>query len=152
MADKVRILGIAGSLRERPYNRAALRAAQKFVPSHGTIDIFDLTAIPVFNQDQERTPPLIVVDLKILDSKRRRDPAVDSRIQLLDLGRAENERSDSVVAAGTGEVDSALAARAGSALGGITDCATGAPGCRCLPFKQQRHSRLRRPLWCAHAC
>ena len=95
MADKVRILGIAGSLRERSYNRAALRAAQKLVPSDGTIDIFDLTAIPVFNQDQERTPPLIVVDLK--SSIRNAD---------------------------------AIAARAGSALGGIGDCAIGAPGCR----------------------
>jgi chromate reductase len=64
VADKVRILGIAGSLRERSYNRAPLREAHKPVPSEGTNDIFDVTPTPAFNQDQERTPPLVVVDLK----------------------------------------------------------------------------------------
>lgn len=33
MADEVKILGIAGSLRKQSYNRAALQAAAKLVPA-----------------------------------------------------------------------------------------------------------------------
>ena len=64
MADKLRILGIAGSLRKDSYNRATLRVAQQLVPVDGVIEIFDLAPIPLYNQDQEKNPPQIVVDLK----------------------------------------------------------------------------------------
>jgi chromate reductase len=64
MADKLKILGIAGSLRKASYNRAALRAAQKLAPQDATIDIFELDGIPGFNQDEERNPPPKVADLK----------------------------------------------------------------------------------------
>jgi chromate reductase len=42
MTDTVTILGIAGSLRQDSYNRAALRAAQHFAPAGAMIEIFDL--------------------------------------------------------------------------------------------------------------
>ena len=64
MADRLRILGIAGSLRKDSYNRATLRVAQQLVPVDGVIEIFDLAPIPLFNQDQEKNPPQNVVDLK----------------------------------------------------------------------------------------
>lgn len=64
MADKVTILGIAGSLRKASYNRAALRAAQKLAPEDAVIETFELDGIPGFNQDQEATPPQKVVELK----------------------------------------------------------------------------------------
>ena len=64
MADKLRILGIAGSLRKDSYNRATLRVAQQLVPVDSVIEIFDLAPIPLFNQDQEKNPPQSVVDLK----------------------------------------------------------------------------------------
>ena len=64
MADRLRILGIAGSLRKDSYNRATLRVAQQLVPVDGVIEIFDLAPIPLFNQDQEKNPPQSVVDLK----------------------------------------------------------------------------------------
>ena len=64
MAEKLRILGIAGSLRKDSYNRATLRVAQQLVPVDGVIEIFDLAPIPLFNQDQEKNPPQSVVDLK----------------------------------------------------------------------------------------
>lgn len=64
MADKVTILGIAGSLRKASYNRAALRAAQKLAPDDAVIETFELDGIPGFNQDQEATPPQKVVELK----------------------------------------------------------------------------------------
>ncbi|MGA9623214.1 MAG: NAD(P)H-dependent oxidoreductase [Bryobacteraceae bacterium] len=58
------ILGIAGSLRQASYNRAALRAAGQLVPEGARLDIFDLAGIPPFNQDDERNPPTRVVELK----------------------------------------------------------------------------------------
>jgi chromate reductase, NAD(P)H dehydrogenase (quinone) len=60
----VRILGIAGSLRRASYNRAALRAAQSLVPADATLETVELDGIPGFNQDDEKTPPPRVVELK----------------------------------------------------------------------------------------
>jgi chromate reductase len=64
MNKPIRILGIAGSLRRKSYNRAALRAAQQLVPKDAVLDIFELDGIPVFNEDDERQPPAKVVELK----------------------------------------------------------------------------------------
>jgi chromate reductase, NAD(P)H dehydrogenase (quinone) len=64
MADKISILGIAGSLRKVSYNKAVLRAAQKLVPADASIEIFDLDGIPGFNQDEEKNPPPKIVELK----------------------------------------------------------------------------------------
>ena len=64
MSGPVHILGIAGSLRRESYNRSALRAAARLLPDGATLDIFELDGIPGFNQDDERTPPAIVVELK----------------------------------------------------------------------------------------
>ncbi len=52
--EKVKVLGIAGSLRQGSYNRALLRAAQELAPDNLEIRIFDnktLSAIPLFNED-----------------------------------------------------------------------------------------------------
>jgi chromate reductase, NAD(P)H dehydrogenase (quinone) len=64
MADQVKILGIAGSLRKASYNRGALRAAQQLCPQGAAIEVFELDGIPGFSQDEERQPPQKVVDLK----------------------------------------------------------------------------------------
>jgi len=45
MADPLRILGIAGSLRAGSFNRALLRAAVDLAPTGMAIDIFDLAAV-----------------------------------------------------------------------------------------------------------
>ena len=66
MSKTVRILGIAGSLRNKSYNRAALRAATQLVPEGATIDVFELDGIPGFNQDEEQNPPAKIVELKRL--------------------------------------------------------------------------------------
>jgi chromate reductase, NAD(P)H dehydrogenase (quinone) len=58
------ILGIAGSLREGSYNRAALRAAQGLVPDGVTLETFDIKGLPGFSQDDEANPPAQVVELK----------------------------------------------------------------------------------------
>jgi len=64
VSTPVRVLGIAGSLRRASYNRAALRAAEPLVPADATLETFELDGIPGFNQDDERTPPPRVVELK----------------------------------------------------------------------------------------
>ena len=64
MADQVRILGIAGSLRKASYNRGALRAAQQLCPEGAKLEVFELDGIPPFNQDEERNAPQKVVELK----------------------------------------------------------------------------------------
>jgi len=64
MSQPIRILGIAGSLRRKSYNRAALRAAQQLVPEDAVIDSFELDGIPVFSEDDERQPPPKVVEFK----------------------------------------------------------------------------------------
>src|ERR1700738_3537175 len=64
MSSQVRILGIAGSLRRGSYNQGALRAAKLLVPENVEIDIFQLDEIPMFNQDDEKSPPSAVVELK----------------------------------------------------------------------------------------
>jgi chromate reductase, NAD(P)H dehydrogenase (quinone) len=60
MADpSVRILGIAGSLRSGSYNRATLRTAAELAPPGMTVEIFDLSPIPLYNEDvkQQGFPP-----------------------------------------------------------------------------------------------
>jgi chromate reductase len=64
MADSVRVLGIAGSLRRASYNRGTLRAATALVPEGTTLDVFELAGIPGFNQDDEQSPPPKIVELK----------------------------------------------------------------------------------------
>jgi chromate reductase len=62
--DNINILGIAGSLRQGSYNRAALRAAKSLKPDDAMLDIFELDGISGFNQDEEQNPPAKVVELK----------------------------------------------------------------------------------------
>ncbi len=51
--DRIHVLGIAGSLRQRSYNRALLCNAHHLLPSDVTLEIFDLDDIPMFNVDVE---------------------------------------------------------------------------------------------------
>jgi chromate reductase len=64
MADPIKILGIAGSLRKQSYNKGALRAAQKLCPEGATIEVFDLAGIPPFSQDDEKNVPPKVNEFK----------------------------------------------------------------------------------------
>ncbi|HRR41678.1 MAG TPA: NAD(P)H-dependent oxidoreductase [Syntrophales bacterium] len=57
MNGKINILGFAGSLRKKSYNRALLSAALEMVPDEATLEVFDLEGIPPFNQDIEKQPP-----------------------------------------------------------------------------------------------
>jgi chromate reductase len=58
------ILGFAGSLRKKSYNKALLRAAAELMPRGAVLDTFDLEGIPQFNQDLENQPPQKVNEFK----------------------------------------------------------------------------------------
>lgn len=64
MSETFKILGIPGSLRKASYNRAALLAAQDMLPSGVTLELFELGAIPLFNQDSEAQPVAEVTRFK----------------------------------------------------------------------------------------
>lgn len=64
MSKPLTILGIAGSLRKASYNRGALRAAQELAPAEVKIETFDLSGIPVFNQDEDQQMPARVTEFK----------------------------------------------------------------------------------------
>lgn len=51
MSAPLHILGISGSLRKNSLNSAALRAAGDLLPEGVTMEIFDLSAIPIYNDD-----------------------------------------------------------------------------------------------------
>ncbi len=56
MANKVKILGFAGSLRKGSFNKMLLRAAVEVAPEEVELEVFDLDGIPPFNQDLENNP------------------------------------------------------------------------------------------------
>ena len=51
--DSIRILGFAGSLRRASYNRGLIRAAAELAPPGMSLEVFDLSSIPMYNQDVE---------------------------------------------------------------------------------------------------
>ncbi len=53
MTQPLRILGVAGSLRSGSLNRALLRAAVDLAPEGMTIEVFDLSEVPLYNGDVE---------------------------------------------------------------------------------------------------
>jgi len=53
MADDIRVLGLAGSLRQGSLNRALLRAARELAPEGLTVEVFDLLPVPLYNGDVE---------------------------------------------------------------------------------------------------
>lgn len=51
MASAVRVLGISGSLRKGSYNTSLLRAAGELLPEGMSLETFDLSPIPLYNED-----------------------------------------------------------------------------------------------------
>ena len=58
---QLKIVGIAGSLRKGSFNRAALKAAIELAPAGMTIEIVELGALPLYNDDirVEGYPPAV---------------------------------------------------------------------------------------------
>jgi chromate reductase len=63
-AKTINLLGFAGSLRQKSYNRSLLRNCLDLLPPDTALEIFELEGIPPFNQDFETTPPPTVIDFK----------------------------------------------------------------------------------------
>ncbi|MCS7050657.1 MAG: NAD(P)H-dependent oxidoreductase [Thermomicrobium sp.] len=53
----LRILGIPGSLRRHSYNRGLLLAARELAPPGVVIDLYELHALPLYDQDLETAGP-----------------------------------------------------------------------------------------------
>jgi chromate reductase len=51
MEDRLRVLGISGSLRKGSYNTALLRAAIALAPEGMTIEAFDIREVPPYDED-----------------------------------------------------------------------------------------------------
>jgi chromate reductase len=61
----VRLLGLAGSLRARSFNRYLLEAGRELTPAGITLTTYEhLADIPPFNEDLEANPPLGVTRLR----------------------------------------------------------------------------------------
>ncbi|NDI33264.1 NADPH-dependent FMN reductase [Chengkuizengella sediminis] len=65
LKQQINVLGFAGSLRKDSFNRALLREAINLSPEEMKITDFDLTEIPMFNEDVEKAEdPDIVTTFK----------------------------------------------------------------------------------------
>jgi chromate reductase len=62
--SKVAILGISGSGRKRSYNSALLEAAKQLLPPDATLEVVDISRLPLYNQDLEHDLPEAVKELK----------------------------------------------------------------------------------------
>jgi chromate reductase len=69
--DDIRIAAFAGSLRRASYNRGLVRAAAESPPLGVTIDVLDLAAIPLYDQDVEdagEPPPVLALKRAIAEA------------------------------------------------------------------------------------
>ncbi len=62
--DKVKILGISGSLRQGSYHTQLLKVAQALAPEGVEVEIVGIGDLPLFNQDFEKDPPESVKTFK----------------------------------------------------------------------------------------
>jgi len=62
--SKVAILGISGSGRKRSYNSALLEAAKQLLPPDATLEVVDVSRLPLYNQDLEHDVPEVVKEFK----------------------------------------------------------------------------------------
>jgi chromate reductase len=64
MVEKIKIAGIAGSLRKGAYSKAVLNAAKELAPEGTDFEICGIEDIPPFNQDMEGNMPNSVKEVK----------------------------------------------------------------------------------------
>ena len=63
-SSRLAILGISGSGRKRSYNTALLEAAKQLLPQDATLEVVDVSKLPLYNQDLEHDLPDAVKELK----------------------------------------------------------------------------------------
>jgi chromate reductase, NAD(P)H dehydrogenase (quinone) len=54
---ELRIFGIPGNLRKNAYSLGLLNAAVELAPKDVRIEVADIPGFPVFNEDDDQTPP-----------------------------------------------------------------------------------------------
>lgn len=64
MGTNLKILGFAGSLRKGSYNKFLLRSASQLLPPETSLEVFDLSDIPPYNQDLDNNMPPKVKQFK----------------------------------------------------------------------------------------
>ncbi len=64
MDQGLKFLGFVGSLRKGSFNKSLMRATLQLLPKEVTLEVFEIGAIPPFNQDFEHNPPDIVKQMK----------------------------------------------------------------------------------------
>ncbi|MBS3093364.1 NAD(P)H-dependent oxidoreductase [Candidatus Pacearchaeota archaeon] len=69
----IKVLGIAGSLREESFNKYLLKNAVDLCPDDVELEVFDIKDIPIYNQDEEMNPPEII---KIFKEKIKNADAI----------------------------------------------------------------------------
>ena len=62
--SKVAILGISGSGRKMSFNSALLEAANQLLPQNATLEVADVSRLPLYNQDLEHEIPEEVKEFK----------------------------------------------------------------------------------------
>ncbi len=62
--EKLKIIGIAGSLRKGSFNRSLLNAAKEACPEEAEVEIIEIDSLPLFNQDLEKNMPKNVMEFK----------------------------------------------------------------------------------------
>jgi len=62
--SKLAILGISGSGRKGSFNTALLEAAKQLLPQNATLEVVDVSRLPLYNQDLEQEMPEEVKELK----------------------------------------------------------------------------------------
>lgn len=60
----MKVVGLAGSLRRSSFNLALLKACVELAPGGMTIDVHTAHGIPLFNEDEEGSPPEAVIALR----------------------------------------------------------------------------------------
>jgi len=60
----IRILGISGSGRKGSYNTALIRAAKVLVPPNVELETFDISRLPLFNEDLEESTSAVVNEFR----------------------------------------------------------------------------------------
>jgi chromate reductase len=61
--NNVKIAAFSGSLRKKSYTTALVRILQKMAPPEVSMELVDISHLPLINQDQENDPPQPVKDL-----------------------------------------------------------------------------------------
>ncbi|MDZ7867933.1 MAG: NAD(P)H-dependent oxidoreductase [Rheinheimera sp.] len=67
---EIRLLGICGSLRKASHNMTLLKTAQQLLPQGVSLQIADLTEVPLFNADLTTKPAAVVA---LLDAMQQAD-------------------------------------------------------------------------------